>query len=241
MTVALIDRFHEFYVELLEVHAQLDKGSIAVDEAHDRLAKLLDRQEADSQRELGAYGRETFQRAKYAMAALGDEILLNPAHAHGAAWKHHMLESKLFRSQRAGEKIFDEIAEMQNLGPAAAELARVYLAILSLGFQGIFRLRDPEAELEPYRRKLFRLAYGRGPVSATGKERIVDAAYKSTLIDGEQKQLPHLRPWIYAMVLLAVLYVAGSFALWHEATKDLQPYVQTINDANFHKGAEGKP
>jgi len=240
--VALIDKFYEFYAELLDVHAQLDKGSLTVDLANEKLVLLMSRQEADARREMGAYGFEMYQRAKYAMAALGDEILLNPAHAHGAAWKHHMLESKLFRSQRAGEKIFDDIEEMQNLGASAGELARVYLAILSLGFQGIHRLsNDPEADLEPYRKKLFRLAYGRAPVSASGQKRIVEAAYESTITDGTPKQLPHLRPWIYAMVLIVVLYVAGSFALWNAKTADLKPDVQRINSGDFPVGGGAKP
>lgn len=236
MTVALIDKFHEFYAELLEVHAKLDKGSITADIAHDRLAGLLNRQEADAKRESGVYGRDLYRRAKYAMAALGDEVLVNPAHAHGEAWKSKLLESALFQSQRAGEKIFDDITEMQSLGGEASELARVYLAVLGLGFRG-YRKLDPESELVPYRRKLFTLAYGREPVAVTGQRQIVDTAYSSTLTDGEASQLPHLKPWIYAMVLIVVLYVAGSFAVWNNAINDLDPKVTKINGSEIKMGS----
>jgi type VI secretion system protein ImpK len=236
MTVALIDKFHEFYAVLLEVHAKLDKGTITADVAHDRLVALLNLQEEEAKLESGAYGRDVYRRAKYAMAALGDEVLVNPDHAHGELWKSHLLESALFRSQCAGEKIFDNITEMQDLGGAERELARIYLALLGLGFRG-YRKLDPESEIVPYRRKLFTLAYAREPVAVTGQRQIVDTAYSSTLSDGEASQLPHLKPWIYAMVLIVVLYVAGSFAVWNIEINDLQPKVTTINGSEIKMGS----
>jgi type VI secretion system protein ImpK len=245
MTVVLIDKFHEFYEELLAVDKQLDTGAISAGIAHERLASLLNRQEAEAQRGSGTYGRDLFQRAKYAMAALADEILLNSDHphdAHARVWGSHLMETALFRSQRAGEKIFDDIAEMQNLGAGAGELARVYLAVLGLGFQGVWRLMQGSEEKIAFdRKKLFRLAYGRDPVAITGQKRIAPAAYASTLTDGESGKLPHLRPWIYAMALLVLFYVAGSFAIWRYATYDLEPKVQAINKIEVQTGGLPTP
>lgn len=217
-----MDKFHEFYRALIEARRQLDDGT-PPSKVHDKLVSLLNRQESDAVHELGTYGHDLFHRAKYAMAALGDELILRDDPAHGERWMGHLLESALFHSQRAGEKIFDEIDEMQTLGSAANELARVYLAVLGLGFQGAFRpFPNPDQLIEKYRKKLFGIAFGRDPVVTTGRAQLAAAAYASTLTDGEKDELPHLKPWIRALVLLVLVYVLGGAKIWLDATRDFR-------------------
>jgi type VI secretion system protein ImpK len=222
----LMEAFHEFYRELLAVRKLLDGHEIDASGAHDRLVALLRRQESEARRSSGSYGLETYRRAMYAMAALGDEILL---HGDGAAerqWMSHLLETTLFRSQRAGEKVFDDIEEIQSLGAAGVELAHVYLAVLGLGFQGYYSgVEQPDRAVGPHRQKLFRLAYG--DVTG-GRSHIAAAAYASTITDGEGGKLPHLKPWIYALVLLVILYVAAGTVLWQSFVADLDPLVKAV-------------
>lgn len=222
----LMNKFHELCRVLFDAKGQLDAGQLPPAQLHERLVSLLNRQESEAVHELGHYGLDVFRRAKYAMAALADEIILGNDPANGEWWMPYLLESALFRSQRAGEKVFDDIDEMQTLGSAAGELARVYLAVLGLGFQGMYRgIRDgktsPEQHLAPYRQKLFRLAYGHDPVVTTGRAPINAAAYASTLTDGERGQLPHLKPWIWSLVLIVLLYFAGGAKIWVDVTRDL--------------------
>jgi type VI secretion system protein ImpK len=240
---ALVDSFHEFYRELLAVDAQLDAGSISAGDAHIRLASKLNGQEAQAERDSGPEGRERYRRAKYAMAALADELLLNPDRPHAEEWGPHLLETALFHSQRAGEKIFDDILEMQHLGIAAAELARVYLAVVSLGFEGAYRFvgDSKEQKIADARRKLYGLAYGGEAVAIKTQKRINAAAYEATITDGESGKLPHIRPWIYAMVVLVLLYIGGSFALWRYAIADLAPKVQAIREFPMSGGARRAP
>lgn len=223
----LMRKFHEFYAALIGIRAELQHGG-KPDEAHDRLVSLLAHQEAEAQRELGSYGSELYARAKYPMAALADEILLPVCRDRKSEWM--LLETALFRTQCAGEKVFDNIDNMRGLGSHETELARVYLAVLGLGFQGYFCVdRDPNAQIEHYRKKLFALAYGRGTLALEGRRPIAPAAYESTLIDGESRLLPHLKPWIYALILLAVFYAAAGAALWRSSVADLDPIVVKIN------------
>lgn len=223
-----MQRFHEFYQELLTAHDLLDHGQIHASDVHDRLVALLNRQETEARRDNGAYGAELYLRAKYAMAALADEILLRHDAAHAERWMDQLLEATLFHSQRAGEKVFDDIDEMQALGTAGAELARVYLAVLGLGFQGAYRgVAKPDEKIEPYRQKLFRIALG-DPLVLSGRRRIAQAAYAATLTDGERGLLPHLKPWIAAIVLLVVVYVAAGAVMWRSAVADLDPIVTSI-------------
>jgi type VI secretion system protein ImpK len=240
--LALIDSFYEFYKELLAVNEQLDAGKISSEDAHKRLVRKLRGEQARAERELGPDGSETFGDAMYAMAALADEMLLNPEKPHAEPWDPYLLERELFHSQRAGEKIFEDAEKMQNRGSAAAELARVYLAVLGLGFQGIFRpvggsnddiarAEGLKKEIKRCREKLYALASGSDADAMKLQSEIAPAAYESTIADAHAAQLPHIRPWIYAMVLLVLLYIGGSFLLWRQATADLAPRIDGINNS----------
>lgn len=234
-----MDTFHEFCEALMDLHRQLDEGSIGAPVVHESLIALLNRQEGDAQRRLGRYGLETFHGAKYAMAALADEILLRrDCGGHAKEWMDLLLETRLFRSQRAGEKVFDNIDELQSLGVAASELAPVYLAVLGFGFQGVFRDRPNAAkEMAVYRQKLFAVAYGE-PIGSSLRQQIARAAYVPTLTDGEGGELPHLKPWVYMLLLLVVAYITGAAAIWHDASYDLVSIIHTINSpAAAKKGA----
>lgn len=246
--MALIDSFYEFYKELLAVNEQLDAGKISSEDAHKRLLLKLRGLEARAERESGADGAEKFRGAMYAMAALADEMLLNPANPHAEPWEPYLLERHLFQSQRAGEKIFEEAEKMQSRGSAAAELARVYLAVLGLGFQGIFRpvggsnddvarAEGLKKEIKRCREKLYALAAGNDADAVKSQSEIAPAAYEATITDGHAGQLPHIRPWIYAMVLLLLLYTGASFLLWRQATADLAPKVEAINNAQVRGNA----
>ena len=253
--MTLIDSFHEFYKELLAVNAQLDAGTMSSADAHTQLARKLNGQEWQAERDSGADGRAKFHRAKYAMAALADEMLLNPehAHTHAESWETHLLERELFHMQRAGEKIFDDVDAMPNLGAAAADLARVYLAVLGLGLQGKFRnpgsgskddvarAEELKKELKRCREKLYSLACGADADAEKVQRRAVRAAYEPTITDSHGGKLPHLRPWIYAMVLLVLLYIGGGFALWQHFTSDLAPKVQAINNIQVRGAGKAAP
>ena len=101
--------------------------------------------------------------------------------------------------------------------------------VLALGFQGKYR-GHPEAarEIEAYRRRLFHFVFGRDPRAVRGEERLVPQAYAATLDRGDGATLPHLRPWIWAFVVLLVLWIAGAHALWRREIADLEPVVTEI-------------
>jgi len=222
--VDLMAKFYEFYDALLIVDAGLSAGNAAAD-GQRILVQLLERQTREVRAENGSHGVEVYSKAKYAMAALGDEILLSHDLAYAERWSPRLLESTLFRSQRAGEEIFEEIDKLSDVDAAAGELARVYLAVLALGFQG--NAKSTDAEMSRRRRRLFALAYG-DPTLIGSHPLIAPAAYESTLADGERSELPHLRPWIYALILLVVLYVAAGAAMWHATASELDPLVEQV-------------
>jgi type VI secretion system protein ImpK len=243
----LIDKFQQFYGEVLRMRGrvvegnwvfQSDPGSAgAAPEPREspvgvwrKLVALLERQSLDAAREGGDFGVAIYRRAQYAMAALADEIFINLQWAGRDAWRDHLLEAKFFGSHRAGEELFERIdALLREHDTLYGELARIYLMVLALGFQGKFRGRaDAHETIELYRRRLFRFIYQRDPQVAYGGERMIPQAYAATLDEATVSKLPYLKPWIWTLVLVLVLWVAGSHLLWRNAVSHLEPIVDEI-------------
>lgn len=239
----LIDKFQQFYGEVLRLRGRVAEGSwvfqgeAGANEPREspsgvwrKLVGLLERQSLDAGREGGDFGLEIYRRAQYAMAALADEIFINLDWPGRDVWREHLLEAKLFGSHRAGEELFERIdALLRDHDALYGELARIYLMVLALGFQGKFRGRsDGDEELDSYRRRLFRFIYARDPEVVRGTERVMPQAYSTTLDEASVTRLPYLKPWIWALVLIVVVWVAGSHLLWRHAVSDLEPLVDDI-------------
>lgn len=226
----LLDRFHEFYREVLRLKERVKEDAYALEEVRRSLTFLLERQALEAGRGGGDFGLEVYRRAQYAMAALADEIFLHLPWSGQEAWRNRLLEAHFFGSHRAGEELFERIEKLvQDSDASYRELGRVYLAVLALGFQGRYR-NDPEApaRLQVHRERLFRFIYGRDPEAVRGQARLMPEAYAATLDEGRTSTLPHLKPWIWALVLVTVLWIAGGHLLWRSVVRDVRPLVEEI-------------
>ena len=241
----LIDKFQQFYGEVLRLRVRVAEGSWVFEpdaaggaaeprespaSVWRKLVAVLEKQSLDASREGGDFGVQIYRRAQYAMTALADEIFINLQWVGRDAWREHLLEAKLFGSHRAGEELFERIdALLREHDTLYGELARIYLMVLALGFQGKFRGRaDAHDEIELYRRRLFRFIYQRDPQVAYGGERMIPQAYAATLDEATVSKLPYLKPWIWTLVLVLVLWIAGSHLLWRNAVSHLEPVVDEI-------------
>jgi len=262
----LLDRFQDFYGEVLRLKQSVGQGSWVFDgqpgqsapagaPAEDlsptavwrTLLALLERQALEASRSGGDFALEVYRRAQYAMAALADEVFLHLDWPGREAWRSNLLESRLFGSHRAGEELFERIEELlHDRDNVYSELARVYLKVLALGFQGKFRGHpEAERELESYRRRLFRFIFGRDPQAVRGDERLMPEAYAATLDEGGGSTLPHLKPWVWALVLLVALWLGGGHLIWRSTIAGLQPLVTDILDTDGKakdaaKGGQGQ-
>lgn len=195
------------------------------------LVSFLERQALYARRVGGDFASQVYLQAQYAMAALADEVFLHDTDWGGReTWKSHLLEAKLFGTHRAGEEIFDRIDAVLESGDRVyVELARIYLMALGLGFEGKYRARPGgDAQLAVIRQRLFTFVTQREPAVLEGRERIFPAAYASTLDQGEERKLPHLRPWAWALAILVVLWVTVSFPVWRQVVDDLTPLLDGI-------------
>ncbi|MGZ5431390.1 MAG: DotU family type IV/VI secretion system protein [Thermoanaerobaculia bacterium] len=238
------EKFQQFHAELTRLQERLREGNMAFDSdapadargaglsasaAWRRILNVLERQEQDAVRQGGDLGLELYKRAQYAMAALADEIFLHLDWSGRDAWRLNLVEAKLFGTHRAGEELFERIDELlRDRDNGHTEIARIYLSVLALGFQGKFRGRpDAEAEIEVIRRRLYRFIFGRDPRVVRGREAVAPQAYMGT-IERPRVELPHLKPWIWAIVLVTLVWLTGQHLIWQHTMTQIQPLVDRI-------------
>lgn len=246
----LVGAFREFYRELLRAKRKALQGAwppttdadeSAVAPGPERLWQelltLLERQAMAAGRSGGDIGTDLYRQAQYVMAALADDTFLNLDWPGRLAWRENLLEAKLFGTHRAGEVVFERLqALLRGRDPAYAELARVYLMALALGFEGELR-GEPEgpALLAAYRRALHRFAFRRDPEVVRGREALAPQAYAATVAAGPGARLPHFRRWLLVAGALLVLWLVAGHLVWRDVSSGFWPILDRI----FHDPVSG--
>lgn len=180
-----------------------------------QLLQLIEVQALEAGRVGGKAGDDTAGRARFLKAALADEVLLHTDWAGRVHWRHVLLEALLFNSSHAGQQVFTEIDQLlREREPGRRGAARLYLYLLSLGFQGRYRDSGELARIAEYRRELFQFVYQRPPDLSARDAVLTEQPYASTLSYQGGRRLPRLsRGGI--MLLLTMLIVLGmSEVLW---------------------------
>lgn len=212
-------QFRDFY-EVLARAAQAatrlgeDEAKGAAEALSRQFCQMIELQSLEARRIGGKAGVETEMQASYLKAALADEVLLNTDWAGRTYWRHVLVEAKLFKSSIAGERVFHDMDQLlREREPARRNLGRLYLYLLSLGFQGRYR-GQPLAKIAEYRHELFQFVYQR-PADLQGRDRMLSSqAYDSTLSHLVAGRLPRLNRF-GLLVLLGMLILLGlSELLW---------------------------
>jgi type VI secretion system protein ImpK len=195
------------------------------------LVGLLNRQEAEVRRSGGEYASAIYRRAQYVMAALADEIFLYLDWPGRDAWRTQLLEFKLFQSYQAGEEVFRRIeAVLRTRDPADAELARIYLMALALGFRGALRGPEGQARIDWYRRELYTFLTNRDPSTPRDPHSLFPEAYQSNIeTAGSTRRLSPARRWLLTGVLLLLVWLLVSHYVWNDIVDALWPLISKIN------------
>jgi type VI secretion system protein ImpK len=97
-------------------------------------------------------------------ALVADALLLLRDWPGRSAWPQHLLETALFQSSVAGDKVFARIERLlSDREPSQRSLAQLYLFALALGFRGRLRGMDDAGQLAGLRRERFQVAHQRAP------------------------------------------------------------------------------
>ena len=182
-----------------------------------KLSQLIELQTLEAGRQGGKAGAEAELQGRFLKAALADEVLLHLDWAGRTHWRHVLLEATLFNSGQAGQQVFADIDQLlREREPARRGVARLYLYLLSLGFQGRYRDSAGLAQIADYRRELFQFVYQRAPDMRARDVVLTEQPYASTLSYGGGRRLSRLsrRGAILVLVLLILLGVSEVLWLW---------------------------
>ena len=191
--------------------APVHGAALLAEELSNRLVHTLERLAVEAARDGGPFAAAMFGEAKYAMAALADDIFLSLDWPGRGAWKAVLLEQRLFNSYVAGEALFQRIDRLlQQPDGSNHDLAAVYLAILGLGFEGKFRAHDGHGHITEYRLRLHRLlTKGRIPSGRASAR-----AYERLISDAKPRFLPTARVWYWAIGATVGLFLVVSHIVW---------------------------
>ncbi|OQY58008.1 MAG: hypothetical protein B6245_14040 [Desulfobacteraceae bacterium 4572_88] len=258
----LLRQFHEFYLEIIRQkknvghagqmrHTGLQKKEILTadsseitpsDKAADShpvysaLLGVMEEQVAEARRRGGEYGVSFYKEAQYVMAALADEIFLNLDWEGREAWKSNLLEFKLFGTYIAGELFFRKVDDLLKArDPSYTEIAAVYFLAISLGFKGKFKGRQQdEGQIDFYRRQLFTFIFQKSPDLFREAGRLFPESYDHTLREGSGKKLPYLKPWLWLILFLFLLFLVVSHGIWAYSVQELDELIEeTLRKLNM--------
>ncbi len=228
--------FHEFYNEIIQIKRAPDERS----RIQHQLISVFDRQRLDASQRGGEQHMKLYKEAQYLMVALTDEIFLHLFEWAGKeTWRTQLLEVRMFNSQIAGQRVFENLNALLNKrDPNTLELARLYLIVLFLGFQGKYRsATDPIQlqEYENYRRQLYFFITQKNVDELHDRlhyevnKRIFPDAYRVTELKQEERQwLPSLFWWHVSFVALFVGLFFVSIWLWYQVTYDINTQTEQI-------------
>ena len=241
----LLRQFKTFYCEVIQLKNQVTSDIKAVNAEQkesemaaqlpatttvwQRLVAILEQQAQVPGAGAWEHGTEVYRDAQYVMAALADETFLHLEWTGKAAWRANLLESRLFASHVAGERLFQKLERLlQRREPVYAELATVYLMALALGFRGKFWGIDDRGQLDRYRRQLFAFITQRQASRADTMRRLFPEAYAYTLTEARRSLLPTPRIWLLAVAGLVLCLGLLAHGLWEYTVADLHVVLKQI-------------
>lgn len=241
----LLAQFRDFYREVLRLRQLAEGGTLRFhirsgdDDALSAsamtqkiwqdLAIKIEQQSAVAQRGgAGNFSASTYREALYAMAAVADETFVYLDWEGRDLWREKLLESYHFGSHIAGDEIFTKIDSLlETREQASVDLAAVYLAALSLGFQGKYRGGDA-TPLKEYREKLFGYIFRRDPQFCDDERELFPEAYEHTITRGMGKRLSNPRQWWMLAGGVVIVFLLISYWLWRDVASQVEPIVRDI-------------
>nr|WP_294976467.1 DotU/TssL family secretion system protein [uncultured Pseudomonas sp.] len=222
---------HAFQVAWLDWRQRWDSLRDSVGEQDALIERVSEEAQAVVRRlwrsAFGSVGEAAGEQVKgmvYAFVALLDENLLFDPWNGQAAWQERPLESRLYGTRNAGERVPQAIHRLlETRAPGTRDLANVYLQCLLLGFHG--RLRGPKGEAlhEKWRHALFAHAWQRDAEALALLETLARPASAAALRLPLRRTLPDgLRLTLMVAAGTLLLIVLGHW-LWSDVRGELTP------------------
>lgn len=226
-------RFRLFYARLIEIRDHLldpaGRPPLEPDEVRRGLGEAIAGQ---------GYPAKAVPAARsvdpgYVMAAVADEVILTACEPWAVRhnWHDRSLETSLYGSSLAGERIFAAadalIARRRKDPPTAAAILYALLA----GFRGRWLGRDDLGEIARVKAALYAVVAGR-EYDADDQEPYAAMALRPTALTGTSiRHLPRLWPWLLGLAALILAYFPVSHVIWHARVSQVESDATNIIDA----------
>lgn len=163
----------------------------------------------------------------YAFVALIDETLVFTPWPGQSAWQEKPLESRMYASRQAGEKLPAAIKTLLDEQiPATRDLANVYLQCLVLGFEGRLRGEQSQAQHEKLRLALFTFAWQHDAEYADVSDRLAQPSTVPAVQLPVRQSLPDgFRLGLVILAMVMILTGLGQF-FWRDIRQELDPVLQ---------------
>ncbi|WP_053145377.1 DotU family type IV/VI secretion system protein [Pseudomonas sp. P97.38] len=176
---------------------------------------------------VGDAASEQVKSVVYAFVALVDETLLFTPWPGQLAWQQHPLESRMYSSRQAGERLPAAIKKLlDEQMPGTRDLANVYLQCLILGFQGRLRGEPGQVQHEKWRVALFTFAWQHEPDFVDVSERLALSAAAPPLRMPAQQSLPDGLRLGLAILAMVMLLTGLGQVFWRDIRGALEPVLQ---------------
>lgn len=242
------EQFRTFIDEVLRTPQRLAElretdPVLAAQSLNRHLLRLIELQTAQIERDVSRLELDNVADARYLKVALADELLLTMPWVGREQWTAFLLESSLYRSNIAGDQVFQRIdALLADREPSRRKMARLYLLAIGMGFQGRYRhgtghgsgandangvteqekqhdvQRAVDGRLQAYRQELFQFIFQRR-ADLGGRDRVLDEApYAHTLSHLAPRKLPSLSRWLLGVLIAIAALLAISEIVWLSTT-----------------------
>ena len=151
-------------------------------------------------------------------------------------WTQNLLEHDLFKTHQSGDKFYEKLdALLVSYDATQGEIAKIYLTMLSLGFQGKYRGSENIEKIEEYRSKLCHLLGISTDISSAKKEILLKEHVSSVI---KQKNILgyRYRSFFSFLAVFVLLYLALSGLYWENRVSTLNNYAQSTRALDQLKG-----
>jgi len=218
--MTLFELASDLFLFLVTFRRKIRKGiPVDLSEVRNRLEVVFAEQEAAARANPSLFA--LYEKAKYPLVALADEVVLTCDWEHASVWASETLEQRYFGTNIAGDQFFVLIDE---LGDDEPEMAQVLYTCLCLGFRG--RYREDAQELQTLRSRLYRQI---PQYMASRGERLCPDAYRV-----EEGSAGGLRPLVnlarvgIVCVVLVIVYLVVSQLFWNRVTETISVVAEDI-------------
>lgn len=168
----------------------------------------------------------------YVWTAVADAALLhNEAWPGREGWIAAPLETILYRTRVAGDRVFQAADDLlKRRQPDPQGLAMTILLALSVGFRGRYFGHDDNGRIDKLKSQLFGQIFHNTGHQLDDFDNLTTGGTQA-LDQSNMAQLPSIRPWVRAILILAVVYIIASRLLWWHEVSPLSTAATQAADA----------